>query len=192
MSDDLHLASGAALALAQGMAALVPVIRTERLTLRAPRLEDYPAYEAVFVSDRAAYMGGPFTAEDAFCDFAQGVAGWMLRGAGMWTITLHGADAPLGWVYLWYEFGDPEPEIGWVLVPEAEGQGYATEAAWAVLPRALDQFGPGRVVSYIDAGNARSARIAVALGAVRDTVAEAARGEPDLQIYRHHGMREGT
>lgn len=192
MAEALHLAKGEALALAEGMAALVPVIRTERLVLRAPRLEDYPAYESVFLSERAQYMGGPFTAEEAFCDFAQGVAGWMLRGAGMWTITLHGADAPLGWVYLWYEFGDPEPEIGWVLVPGAEGQGYATEAARAVLPRALAQFGAGHVVSYIDAGNDRSARIARALGAVRDPGAEADRGEPDLHIYRHHGPKEGT
>jgi RimJ/RimL family protein N-acetyltransferase len=171
---------------------LVPVIRTERLCLRAPKLEDYPDYEAVFLSDRAEYMGGPFTAEEAFGDFAQGVAGWMLRGAGMWTLTLHGSDAALGWVYLWYEFGDPEPEIGWVLVPGAEGHGYATEAARAVLPRALAQFGVGRVVSYIDAGNARSARVARALGAERDVAAEAARGEADLHIYRHHGQKEGT
>ena len=192
MVEALHLATGPALAMAEAMAALVPVIGTDRLRLRAPKLEDYPAYEAVFVSDRAVYMGGPFTTEEAFCDFAQGVAGWMLRGAGMWTVTLPGSDAALGWVYLWYEFGDPEPEIGWVLVLEAEGRGYALEAAQAVLPRALAQFGPGRVVSYIDAGNDRSARIARALGAARDLSAEAARGEADLHIYRYHGQKEAT
>lgn len=192
MSDALNLPSGAAAALTDAMAALVPVIVTERLRLRAPRLQDYPAYQAVFLSDRAVHMGGPFTAEAAFCDFAQAVAGWMLRGAGAWTITTHDDDAPLGWVFLWYEFGDPEPEIGWVLVPEAEGHGYATEAARAVLPRAMAQFGSGRVVSYIDAANTRSARIAEALGARRDLAAEAALGEPDLLIYRHFSAEEST
>lgn len=190
MTDALNLPSGDAAALAAAMAALVPVIVTERLRLRAPRLQDYPAYQAVFLSDRAVHMGGPFTAEGAFSDFAQAVAGWMLRGAGAWTITTHDDDAPLGWVYLWYEFGDPEPEIGWVLVPEAEGHGYATEAARAVHPRAMAQFGSGCVVSYIDASNTRSARIALALGARRDLAAEAAMEEPGLLIYRHYAAEE--
>ena len=190
MDDALKLPSGNAAVLAHAMAALVPVITTERLRLRAPNLLDYPAYEAVFLSDRAVHMGGPFTAVGAFSDFAQCVAGWVLRGAGAWTITTHDDDTALGWAYLWYEFGDPEPEIGWVLTAEAEGKGYATEAAKAVHPRAMAQFGSGRVVSYIDAANTRSARIAVALGARRDPLAEAAMGQPDLHIYRHFAAEE--
>ena len=177
-------------AMAQAIRALVPVIETERLRLRAPMLADFAAYEAVFTSDRAAYMGGPFTTEEAFGDFTQAVAGWMLQGMGAWTITAKGSDAALGWVYLWQEFGDPEPELGWVLVQEAEGRGYASEAARAVLPLAMDLLGPGRVVSYIDAGNAASARIAIKLGARRDPKAEAALGEPDLHVYRHFAGKE--
>lgn len=180
--------TGQAAALAGAMAALVPAIRTPRLALRAPCLADYPAYREVFCSDRARYMGGPFTEEEAFADFCQAVAGWMLRGTGAWTITRHGEDAALGWVYLWQEQGDPEPEIGWVLTEDAEGQGYAMEAALAVMPMALDLFGPGGFVSYIDAGNAPSARIAAALGARRDHAAEAACDEPDLHIWRHFGQ----
>lgn len=175
---------------AQAIRALVPVIETERLRLRAPVLADYPAYEEVFTSDRAVYMGGPFTAEEAFGDFAQAVAGWMLQGMGAWTITAKGSDAALGWVYLWQEFGDPEPELGWVMVHGAEGRGYASEAALAVLPLALRLLGPGGFVSYIDAGNLASARIAVKLGARRDLVAEAALGEPDLHVYRHFAGKE--
>ena len=190
MADALKLQTGQAAALAEALAALVPVIETPRLRLRAPRLADYPAYEAVFVSQRSVHIGGPFSAEEAFKDFCQAVAGWMLRGAGAWTITAKGTDAALGWVYLWHEFGDPEPEFGWVLTDAAEGHGYASEAARAVLPRALDAYGPGGVVSYIDAANDRSARIATALGARRDLVAEAALGEADLHIYRHHAPKE--
>lgn len=179
--------TGRAADLSQAMAALVPVIRTQRLTLRAPCLADYPAYREVFLSDRARYMGGPFTEEEAFADFCQAVAGWMLRGTGAWTISLHGQDPALGWVYLWQEQGDPEPEIGWVLTEAAEGHGYATEAARAVMPMALDLFGPGGFVSYIDAGNAASVRIAMMLGARRDLAAEADYNEPELQIWRHFG-----
>lgn len=187
----LHVPTGPARDIARAVCASVPFYTTARLHLRAPQITDYPAYEAVFLSDRAKYMGGPFTAEDAFADFCQGIAGWALRGAGMWTITaLGGDDTPLGWIYLWQEMGDPEPELGWVLVQAAEGHGYAREAAFAVLPHALQVFGPQRFVSYVDAGNDRSARLARDLGAVRDPVAEAqmaALGEADLHVYRHSG-----
>jgi len=181
---------GRAAALAGRFAASVPVIVTPRLRLRAPALPDFPAYAGVFLSDRAQYMGGPFTEDEAFADFCQGIAGWMLRGAGMWTLTRAEDDTAMGWVYLWQELGDPEPELGWVLVEAAEGQGYAQEAARAVLPHALDLFGAGGFVSYIDALNVRSANLARALGATRDPEAEArmaAAGETDLHVWRHTG-----
>lgn len=176
---------GPAAAIAAAVAAAVPVMDTARLRLRAPRMEDFTAYEAVFTSDRARLIGGGFDAEGAYGDFCQAVAGWMLRGAGMWTITARDdAATPLGWVYLWAEYGDREPELGWVLTPEAEGRGYAREAAEAVLPHAEALYGRGGVVSYIDACNDRSIRLAERLGARRDPAAEDPGGE--LLVYRHH------
>lgn len=190
MSTWFTAPQGKAASLAASFAANVPVISTPRLRLRAPSLTDFPAYAEVFVSDRARFMGGPFTEDAAFADFCQGIAGWMLRGSGMWTITRLDTEAPIGWVYLWQEMGDPEPELGWVLTEAAEGQGYAVEAAREVLPHALNLYGAGGFVSYIDAGNDRSARLAAALGADRDPKAEArmaAAGESDLHVWRHTG-----
>lgn len=183
----LHAPVGRAAAIAAAVAGVVPVVETQRLRLRAPVIGDYPAYRDVFMSDRAQFIGGPYTDEQAFADFCQGIAGWMLRGAGMWTLCLQGDDAPLGWIYLWQEMGDPEPEIGWILTKAAQGQGFASEAALAVLPHAVALFGAGGFVSYIDAANDASARLARRLGAVRDAQAEAAYGEADLHIYRHSG-----
>lgn len=188
----LHPPQGPSAVLAQAFAGDVPVFRSDRLRLRAPGLQDYTAYEAVFTSDRARYMGGPFDTDESFADFCQGVAGWMLRGSGMWTVTLSGGDEAIGWVFLWQEMGDPEPELGWVLTEAAEGHGYATEAARAVLPHALRLYGTGGFVSYIDAGNPASVAVAARLGARRDAQAEAAMNEPDLLIYRHFGLPEGT
>jgi RimJ/RimL family protein N-acetyltransferase len=183
----LQAPKGRAAAIAAAVAAVVPVMDTARLRLRAPVIGDYAAYRAVLKSDRAQYVGGPYTEETAFADFCQGIAGWMLRGAGMWTLTRQGDDAPLGWIYLWQEMGDPEPEIGWILTAAAEGHGYAQEAALAVLPHAVALFGAGGFVSYIDADNAASIRLALRLGAVRDHAAEVRYGEAGLQIYRHTG-----
>ncbi len=179
--------TGPAADIAARCTAMVPELLTSRLILRAPRIADFPAYRAVFVSDRSRYMGGPFSEDDAFGDFCQGIAGWMLRGAGMWTLTLRDHDTPLGWVYLWQEQGDAEPELGWVLTEAAEGYGYASEAARTVLPHAVRLYRPQGFVSYINAENHRSARLAIALGATRDAAAEARLTEPDLHVYRHSG-----
>lgn len=176
---------GPAAAVADAARAAVPVLTTERLMLRAPRVTDFHAYAAIFMSDRAVHMDGPYDREGAWADFTQATAGWMLRGIGMWTIERRTDGAVLGFGFFWQEFGDPEPEIGWVLTAEAEGNGYATEAAQAMLPHALAQFGPGGVVSYIAAANAPSLRIAERLNARRDPELETTIGDPDLTVWRH-------
>jgi RimJ/RimL family protein N-acetyltransferase len=188
----LRAPQGLAQTVAQEICASVPQIVTDRLVLRAPKMGDYPAYEAVFTSDRAAHIGGPFSPEDSLNDFCRAVAGWMLRGTGMWTITLRGDDAALGWIYLWQERGDPDPELGWILTHEAEGQGIAYEAARAVWPRGFDLFGDGGFVSYIGAQNARSTKLAQRLGAARDLAAEAAMDDDDLHIYRYSAPMAGV
>jgi hypothetical protein len=71
---------------ATDLASAVPVTETPRLRLRAQVLGDFPACAGVLTRERAHCMGGPFTGEQAFADFCQGIAGWMLRGAGMWTV----------------------------------------------------------------------------------------------------------
>lgn len=147
-------------------AATVPVIDTERLTLRMPRLSDWATLEPIWTTDRSIHFGGPFTAEDAWLDFNQLVAGWLLRGHGPLTISRKADDGVLGLVLLEHEFGDPEPELGWLLTAEAEGHGYATEAARALMPLCRRVYGDA-FVSYIAEGNAASVRVAERLGARR-------------------------
>lgn len=55
-------------------------------------------------------------------------------------------------------------EIGYVLNPRHGGQGYATEAAHAVLHLAFDALGLHRVIARVDAENLPSARVAQRLG----------------------------
>jgi RimJ/RimL family protein N-acetyltransferase len=176
--------SGPAFAVLSAVQAAVPVVTTDRLTLRAPVVDDFDAYAAIFTSDRSVYMDGPYDRERAWLDFCQAVASWVLRGVGLYTITRTDTQTLVGFLFLWQEFGDPEPEIGWVLCQDAEGHGYATEAARAVLPMMLAQFGASGLVSYIDDGNAASARVAARLGGQRDPAAEA-RHAMGCQIWRY-------
>ena len=59
-------------------------------------------------------------------------------------------------------------EIGWVFHPSVAGQGYATEAATAMLDWAFGANGLRRVVARLDARNDSSARLCERLGMRRE------------------------
>lgn len=168
------------------LTAHLPEIKTERLTLRSPRLSDWPVLEPIWTTQRAKYIGGICTPEEAWLDFNHLVASWLLRGFGALTITRKADGAVLGVVLIEHEMGDPEPELGWLLTAEAEGHGYAREAAAALLPIALNIFGSGNLVSYIHRDNKRSRKLAEGLGATVDQKRHPAFAAG--LVYRHFGM----
>ena len=60
---------GPAMDLAARFQALVPVIETERLVLRAPKLSDFPTCAEIACTERGRYVGGPMSREDAWSEF---------------------------------------------------------------------------------------------------------------------------
>lgn len=176
---------GPAVDMAARISGLVPVVETERFRLRAPVLADFPAFAEIDCSDRARYIGGPETREDAWFSFLGFAAGWMLHGHGGWTITEKSDDAPLGFIILGFEPGDEEVEIGYLLCESAEGRGVATETARAVRDWAEETLNLAGLVSYVDAENTASANVVRRLGATRDPKAEAAFADTSMHVYRH-------
>jgi RimJ/RimL family protein N-acetyltransferase len=164
----------------------LPRLETARCILRAPKIEDFPSFAGIFLSDRAKFMIGDQAMDRgrAWIEFAQCTAGWLLRGHGMWTIEAKTGGAVLGFVLILMEPGDREPELGWFLTEAAEGKGYAYEAARAARDFGIDTLQLPRLVSYVDPPNARSICLAERLGAVRDAAAEAEFDEPVL-VFRH-------
>lgn len=162
----------------------VPIIETPRLRLRAPEAEDWEPFAAFAGSERTTFIGGPIDREKAWRAFGHVIGHWVLRGFGSFVITRRGAGPPLGLAGPWYPEGWPEREIGWTLwTPEAEGRGYAFEAAEATLAHAFRSLGWGTAVSYIARGNARSIALAERLGAVLDP--DAAHKDAGDLVYRH-------
>lgn len=162
---------------------LCPTLTTERLTLRAHTMGDLSALVALFATDRAQYMDGPLNSVDAWRLLAADVALWSLQGIGPWGIERTSDGAFLGQVAITHPPYFPEPEIGWTLLAEAEGMGYAQEAAQAALDWAWDTGRFSSLVSYIDPPNKRSIALAERLAAELDPNADAP-SEGDL-VYRH-------
>ena len=133
-------ASGPAAICADRLQAMLPVLDTPRLTLRAPMLDDFATYAAIMGSERALHMHGPMSREDAYLDFTCTVAGWLLRGHGLWTVIRKDTGAVTGFVLVNMEPGDQEPELGFFLTSEAEGNGFATEAGLRLNPSYLPPF----------------------------------------------------
>lgn len=165
--------------------ASAPSLTTERLCLRPIRASDFEVWATIACTERGAHIGGPMTREDAWFDFIQLAASWMLHGFGGWTITWKDAEAPLGFVVLGFEPGDREPEIGWLLAEAAEGQGIALEAARPVRAHAETLRLPS-LVSYIANANTRSAALAAQLGARPDMAAtHGMDAKADFTVWRH-------
>jgi RimJ/RimL family protein N-acetyltransferase len=146
----------------------LPRIATDRTFLRGPYMEDFDAFADLVTSDRGRYVSGPLTRDGAWDDFIQLTASWILRGCGLWTVEHQDDKRILGFVLLGHETGDPEPELGFLFTAEAEGQGYAFEAAEKARNNAWNALSFDTLVSYIDPENDRAIALAQRLGATRD------------------------
>lgn len=163
----------------------IPTLTTSRLTLRPMVLGDWGPYSRLMLSDRARYMGGPFTEQVAWGMFCADHAQWDFFGCGALMVEDRQTGACLGQVGINSGPLYPEQEIGWLVFPEAEGRGYAFEAASALRDWARREKGLSTLVSYVDPRKERSRRPAERLGAVLDD--RAARQDPTDLVFRHFG-----
>ncbi|MGL4235333.1 GNAT family N-acetyltransferase [Tabrizicola sp.] len=161
-----------------------PTLHTERLTLRAPVLADFPAYAALMASPRSAGMGGPYDEWQAWGMFCHEIACWQLFGHGGMTVLRRDTGEAVGLVGLNAGPLYPETELGWQLSEGHEGQGYATEAARALLDWAFANLPVQSIVSYTGPDNLASQAVAKRLGAVIDPAAPV-QDEGDI-VWRHH------
>lgn len=164
---------------------LPPTIETERLTLRAPTTADFDIYVETLTSERAKYVGGPWTRRGAWYDLAAEVGGWILHGFGSWSIVPRETGRFAGMIILSQPDHYPDPELGWMLQEDAEGKGYAFEGATAGRDWARRTQVWPRLVSYIDKRNARSIALAEKLGATHDESAPESVDDPDMLVYVH-------
>ncbi|SDF39605.1 MULTISPECIES: GNAT family N-acetyltransferase [Bosea] len=148
------------------------MIETENLRLRRPEIGDLEAIHAMR-SDLAIvrFLGGrALNREEAWHRLTRIVGHWALRGYGMFAVVEKRSGALVGEVGLFDgcrglspDF-DNAPEAGWILAGEAQGKGYAGEAAAAAHRWFAAAHGEQRSVCIIAPENLASFRVAHKLG----------------------------
>jgi RimJ/RimL family protein N-acetyltransferase len=152
-------------------------LETERLVLRLPRLDDADAWGAATGdAEVMQFIGGSEGA--ASQSIERFLERWEANGFGQYAVERREDGAFLGRLGLlvwdrrdWRRSTLPEAgaagevELGWALVRDYWGHGYATEAAAAVRDAAWAELGLDRLVSLIHPDNTRSIRVAERLGA---------------------------
>lgn len=131
---------------------------------------------------------GAMTSEEAWSLLMRHIGHWSSLGYGVFAVEDRETGALLGEAGL-SDFRrrlgpdfDPHPEITWSILPEAQGRGYAAEAAAAALEWAAGR-GVRRTVCLIHEENEPSLRVAARLG-YRTIRRVAYRGYPALLMER--------
>jgi RimJ/RimL family protein N-acetyltransferase len=174
-------------------AASAPTLETARLRLRPFRAADLePQWESMTDPGVVRFLGGvPQSREETWRKILGSPGLWALLGYGYWVAERLEDGAYLGQI----GFADFKrdmspsiegiPEMGWIMAPQAQGRGYASEAVLAALAWADETLGGGEIVAIISHENAASIRIAEKAGfASREEAAY--KGEPIL-LFRRPG-----
>lgn len=150
----------------------IPTLETARLRLRGHYPADLVAFLTMWQQPSFyQFLGGaPQSEEDVWTKMLRHVGLWSISGYGFWAVEEKATGQFIGAVGFgeWQRNIEPSlkgwPEAGWVLAPHTHGQGYATEAAGAVLAWGDAHFAQPRTVCLIDSNNVPSLRLAVKCG----------------------------
>ncbi|UWQ13596.1 GNAT family N-acetyltransferase [Aliiroseovarius sp. M344] len=162
----------------------IPVLTTDRLVMRAPCEADFTAEADFYTSDASKFVGGPMPAHRTWRLLATILGHWVMRGYGFWALDDKATGTYQGRVGLWFPHGWSEREIGWTLMPNAIGKGYATEAAAAARAHAYGALGWDTAISQIDPENEASKAVARRLDARFEAMYEDPEYGP-TEIWRH-------
>jgi RimJ/RimL family protein N-acetyltransferase len=92
------------------------------------------------------------------------IGAWHAQGFGMFSVIEKSTGRWIGRLGPWMPEGWPGREIGWALVRDCWGRGYATEGAVAATNWAFDRLGWTDIIHSIAPENLASQRVALRLG----------------------------
>jgi RimJ/RimL family protein N-acetyltransferase len=163
------------------------VLETERLIIRRLttddagfilRLVNEPSWLR-FIGDR-----GVRTLDDASNYIRTGpMASYERFGFGLYLTELKESGTPIGICGLLKRDGLEHPDIGFALLPEFWGHGYAYESASAVMALAKDGLGLSRIVAVTNPDNYSSIRVLEKLGMRPEGTVTLSEGDTELRVF---------
>ena len=172
----------------------VPVVETDRLTLRGHTAADFDESAAMWADAQVTrHIGGkPSTGEESWGRLLKYGGLWALLGYGYWVVVERESGRFVGEAgfadfrrEIVPSFGGA-PEAGWALAPWAQGHGFATEAVRAALSWGDAHLHAPRTVCMINPGNAASIRVAEKCG-YREYARAAYKGGESILFERRRG-----
>ena len=140
-------------------------ILTPRLQLRVPRIDDLDPWAAMMADEETArFIGGVMPRAVTWRTMMAMIGAWHATGISMFSIIERETGSWVGRLGPWMPEGWPGPEVGWAIVRDRWGRGYATEGSAAAIDWAFDHLGWDRVIHSISPDNASSQAVACRLG----------------------------
>lgn len=156
-------------------------IETPRLRLRSWRETDRVALAALLAHPEVMRdWGGPISRADSDAKLDRYAVVFSEHGYTRWAVESRGGPF-LGYVGVLPHSAShalgAHADIGWRLVREAWGHGFATEAAAAALRDVFERVGLREVLAYTSSGNDRSRAVMHRLRLMRDAARDFTSGE---------------
>ena len=140
-------------------------LETPRLILRPPRAEDLDAWSEMMADDvTTRFIGGVAARPVCWRQLMTLIGAWHAQGFAMFSVIEKNSGRWIGRLGPWRPEGWPGTEIGWALVRDCWGRGYAVEGAVVATNWAFDTLGWANIIHSIAPGNVASQRVAQKLG----------------------------
>lgn len=156
--------------------ALIPEIETKRLVLTKHQISDFPALTKLWATESMVrHIGGiPSTERESWMRMLAYGGLWPLLGFGYWAVREKETRQYVGDLGFadFHRMVEPQvkgiPEAGWVIAPEFQGKGYATEAMQGALAWLKSQNQFQQTICFIEPRNLPSLRVAEKSGYIVD------------------------
>jgi len=165
----------------------VIILETDRLILRR-LVPDDAAFILELLNDPGwlRFIGdrGVRTLDDARAYILKGpVVSYERHGFGLYLTARKVDNVPIGICGLLRRAALPDVEVGFALLPQFCGQGYALEAAAASLAHGRSQLGLKRIAAVTVPGNERSIRLLEKLGLRFEKMIQLSAGAPEIKLF---------
>ncbi len=140
-------------------------LETPRLLLRLPKADELDAWAGMMADAQAArFIGGVMPRALTWRALMTMIGAWHANGFAMFSVYEKASGRWVGRLGPWMPDGWPGTEVGWAIVRDCWGKGYAPEGAAAATDWAFEHLGWTNVIHSIDPQNTPSQAVARKLG----------------------------